>query len=1238
MNKQKLIAYPLFSLLLGLPLTQVGAVELADAPLFSTVVVPGNLILALSVEYPTATTPGYSSSYATNSTYLGYFDPMKCYVYEYNSANPESSYFKPDSLASNKSCTSSTSKQLWSGNYLNWASMQTLDTFRWVLTGGYRSKDTTTDTILTKTYAWFNGLNPDKSISNAELIAGATPFTKAGWGNTNTNTKIQALGTAMYIGSSVSNTVEDYNGQNHYVASKNSKYAKSSVTYRVYINVKVCDVSVGLEDNCKTYGNSSKPEGLLQKYANRLRYSAFGYYNQDGNGRNGGVLRARMKFIGPTQPVAGSSPINNNNAEWSATTGIMETNPDPLDATAASTFSGVSIANSGVMNYLNKFGNDSKRYKSNDPVSEMYYAALRYLRNLGNVDAYTNLGNASTNEKKQYLDGFPVIVNWPDPIAYSCQQNFVLGIGDVNTHADKDLPAEGDTTIDISAATNMAGKLEGINNLSTYTSGRSNGFYMVGLAYDAHTKDIRPDLPGKQTVNTYWVDVLENQKYEAKNNNQFYLATKYGGFSVNEGFNPYSTGNSSSTLSDSTWWTTGDRITISNQNDKRPDNYFLGNSPEQMKLGLERAFEKIVSEAAKAASTTISLSTPYQLPSGNANYKVVYDPNNWTSSLEGQLISYGSDGSPSVTTEWNAATLLDGRTAANRYIVTWNAGGVVFTESNLSAEQKSALGSDLSNKIAYLRGNRTLENGTYRKRSHLLGDIVNSKLMAVGPPSQKFWDIHNPGYSQFQRARSNRPTIVYAGSNDGMLHAFDGTVPAASGGSCASSLSGSVCGKELFAYIPGMIYGDSSSGTQAGLLSRLNSNFVHRYLVDATPVYGDVDFKNTVGASGTGSDWRSILVGGLGKGGKGYYAIDITNPADWVSEAAVAGKVLWEFTDSDMGYSFGDPIIAKTPEFGWTVILPSGYHDDTGNAAYLFMVNPRTGSLLKKIALPGSTDMAHITAYAPNFANLLVDAVYGADLNGNLWRVDLTGATTTQTVGETQTTTVSYSYTVKKLAVLTDASGSTQAVTTRPLVEVDPSSGKRYVLVGTGKLLSDNDIQSQQTQSFYAIWDGQGDFGKFGVAASPLTRASLNNNNNLLAGIGSNPTSDNGWYYDLSKHTASEIAERVNIHPTATGTGIVGFAANLPNGDVCSPAGTSRLFAIRFATGVTALTSGGSSIAYQEMTSSASDIAFIDVGGKTQLISGTPGGGIEKIGDPDGGGSNATSVTRLNWREVPTAD
>lgn len=1273
----KILGYLLPAAAFGLFQVPAKAVELADAPLFSTVVVPGNLILALSVEYPTATTPGYTSAYSAATTYLGYFDSGKCYVYQYNSTTPEKSYFKPDSLTSTRTCTSTSSKPLWSGNYLNWASMQTLDTFRWVLTGGYRSTDTATETVLTKTYAWHNGLNPNKSISNADMMRGATPFAttipittttttttrvcvswrnngscrtwddvetttttttdqSTGW--TAANTRIQALGTAMYIGHGVGNTLVDYDGHNHYVSTTgDAKFARSDRTYRVYINVKVCDNAVGLEENCKAYGTNYKPEGLMQKYSNRLRYSAFGYYNQDGNTRNGGVLRAPMRFIGPTQPVAGSSPIVNSNTEWSATTGVMSVNPNPSDATAATTFSGVTISQSGVMNYLNKFGYDSQRYKSNDPVGEMYYAALRYLRNLGNVSSYTDLSGATDAQKKQYLDGFPVITNWDDPIAYSCQQNFVLGIGDVNTHEDRNLPATGDTTVDVVAATNMAGKLEGINSLATYSSGRGNSFYMVGLAYDAHTKDIRSDLVGKQTVNTYWVDVLENQVYQPSYNNQFYLTAKYGGFTVNDGFNPYADSNTTTTISDNAWWTTGDMITISNRNDKRPDNFFLGNNPERMKAGLEKAFEKIVSEASKAASTTISLPTPYQTSNGNANYKVEYDPNNWTSTLEGQLISYDSSGNPSVTTVWNATTLLNSRTASNRYIVTWNDGGVAFAEANLSTEQKAALGSDTSNKIAYLRGSRASENGTYRKRAHLLGDIVNSKLTAVGPPDQKFWDIFNPGYSQFQRDNSSRPTIIYVGSNDGMLHAFDGTLPKQSGGTCTSSLSGSSCGKELFAYIPGMIYGDSTTGPEIGLVSRTNPNMVHRYLVDGTPIAADVDFKRTYGATGTDSDWRSILVGGLGKGGKGYYAIDITKPSSWSSEAAVAGKVLWEFTNADMGYSFGDPVIAKTPEFGWTVILPSGYNN--GEQAFIFLVNPRTGGLLKKIALPGSSDIAHIAAYTPNFADLTADTIYGGDLAGNLWRIDLTQTTTTEEVGGIEVTSSSYNYGVVKLAELTNAAGNAQPVTTRPLIEIDPASGKRYVLVGTGKLLSDNDIQDNELQSFYAIWDGHKSIGGFGTGTT-ITRATLNANTNLLSGIGSNPSSNNGWYFDLSKHATADIAERINIHPIATGTGIVGFAANLPNGDVCSPAGTSRLFAISFATGKTAFIGASGAVAFQSLDASISDIAFVDVDGKTRMVAGTTTGNTVKGGgdaDLDGsGGSNV--VTRLNWREVPTAD
>jgi type IV pilus assembly protein PilY1 len=136
------------------------------------------------------------------------------------------------------------------------------------------------------------------------------------------------------------------------------------------------------------------------------------------------------------------------------------------------------------MNYLNKFGYTSKSYKSKDPVGELYYAALRYFKNLGNVSAYTNLSTAgSSDTASRWLDGFPMITAWDDPIVYTCQSNFILGIGDVNTHRDANLygstirsslepslPSEvsADTSVDVATATNMVGKLEGKDNLANY--------------------------------------------------------------------------------------------------------------------------------------------------------------------------------------------------------------------------------------------------------------------------------------------------------------------------------------------------------------------------------------------------------------------------------------------------------------------------------------------------------------------------------------------------------------------------------------------------------------------------------------------------------------------------------------------------------------------------------------------------------------------------------------------------
>ena len=140
------------ALLLGLGAwgpTLAQTTTLADQPVFAGADVPGNLALALSVEFPTAISVANIGNYADASTYLGYFDPSKCYTYMYNTTTPASSYFQPSSPATGANLHQCSG--LWSGNFMNWASMQTIDPFRWALSGGFRSEDDTS-TVLEK--AW----------------------------------------------------------------------------------------------------------------------------------------------------------------------------------------------------------------------------------------------------------------------------------------------------------------------------------------------------------------------------------------------------------------------------------------------------------------------------------------------------------------------------------------------------------------------------------------------------------------------------------------------------------------------------------------------------------------------------------------------------------------------------------------------------------------------------------------------------------------------------------------------------------------------------------------------------------------------------------------------------------------------------------------------------------------------------------------------------------------------------
>src|SRR6185503_15990789 len=221
-------------------------------------------------------------------------------------------YFYPTSLTTTRTCSGK-----WSGNYMNWAATQTIDPFRKALTGGYRVKDTPTETWLEKARYDGNGGNtiyPDRRLpagtgSDATTVAGATPFS---W--TSINIRIWKLGNKMQFTSSGTlgtATPNIYNPANS---------VDSSKVYEVSVRVKVCDSSLGvngLETNCKQYSQGYKPEGLIQKYSDSIRYSVFGYLNDGNMLRDGGVLRAKQKFVGANKidPTTHGT-VSNPNQEW----------------------------------------------------------------------------------------------------------------------------------------------------------------------------------------------------------------------------------------------------------------------------------------------------------------------------------------------------------------------------------------------------------------------------------------------------------------------------------------------------------------------------------------------------------------------------------------------------------------------------------------------------------------------------------------------------------------------------------------------------------------------------------------------------------------------------------------------------------------------------------------------------------------------------------------------------------
>lgn len=494
--------------------------------------------------------------------------------------------------------------------------------------------------------------------------------------------------------------------------------------------------------------------------------------------------------------------------------------------------------------------------------------------------------------------------------------------------------------------------------------------------------------------------------------------------------------------------------------------YLNAKTPQELIAAFEKVISDVLARIGSGASVSIN---GEELQEGLILYQSIYSTSRWT----GDVIAYNVNGETGAvvreTPRWSASQVLD--VSLNSNSAYWNTGrkiatydnslaspaGIAFRFDSLSASQKITL--TTSDMVDYLRGNHAKEEqngGTFRARILLdeNGNYVRDTALADIVHSAPLYYEH----------------VVYVGGNDGMLHAFD-----------------SDTGQELFAYIPDLVF--------ANLDLLTDPNYSHRYYTDLT-------------AYARKTDTKDLLVGGLGKGGKGYFCLDITTAkASITTEATLANRVMWEYPNSqtpaadiaDMGYSFSKAFVVNTYAAGWVVIFGNGYNSPT-NDACLYILDAEDGTLIKKISTGssgGCNGLATPLAIDVN-TDLKVDYVYAGDLQGKLWKFDLTGAS----VSDWE---IAYKdgATPKPLFQAKDAFGNPQPITIKPdaMFHCDRDKSGYIIAFGTGKYLGSQDLSDTSSQTLYAVWD-YGDDSDNSEYLGSFERSAANKLSNQPATVG----------------------------------------------------------------------------------------------------------------------------------------
>lgn len=549
---------------------------------------------------------------------------------------------------------------------------------------------------------------------------------------------------------------------------------------------------------------------------------------------------------------------------------------------------------------------------------------------------------------------------------------------------------------------------------------------------------------------------------------------------------------------------------------------FTAQTPRETAQSISAGLSNILSSS--GSQSAVAFSTVNLRVDEAVAYVGSYSPIGWT----GDIIAYEVDtASGAIKTNsklWSADQLLQARTPTTRAIATFSSGqgtsiGTSSVWSSLSSAGK--IPGTVTDFVAYLRGSRTNEGTTYKTRTGLVGAVVNAEPVS--------WLADK---------------MVYATSNAGLLHAFDKT-----------------SGQELWAYAPSFVLSDLADK------SKPDSKF--STIFDGTPVIEKI------------STTQTLLVGGKGTGGTGFYALNVVNPRGTVAsstattptDAITAQRVMWEFPTSStsandvkaLGLSVGKPLVVKTARWGWVVLVTSGYNSTLDGKGRVFVLNAETGAIVDTLVTAegsvgaGDAGLAQISAYKESDGT--VQFVYGGDLLGNVWRFNLATSS------------------VNKLATVANASNARLPVTAAP--ELAVFNQRRMVYVGTGRLLGTTDFTSTGVNTMFGIWDDSTTVNADYDATKAATNLRLKLAPRVIT-VGTNGvrtatgyvatgqsqascsgktrvwkdgacyteqdvdwTTQRGWYVDMP------TGEKANTDPTV-GLGILSWVTNSPSQTTCS--------------------------------------------------------------------------------------